>query len=233
MSIVEATTNITTRQGPSFSIPPGLHFVNKTVQGIGPWLWPDWDDISFDMPAAMFPELRDIVLKACKRQGCIIQAGGCCGMYPRLWAEAFQLVVTFEPEVNNFYCLSYNCRTKENIAKFQCGLSDRSGMGTLQRAPRGNAGMWYIVKNDGFVPLLSLDSFQIPQVDVLQLDCEGMELDVLQGAQQTINKFKPVIAVEASDIRPVEHFLGERGYRPLGITSIPKAGCQDVVFSAD
>lgn len=53
------------------------------------------------------------------------------------------------------------------------------------------------------VEVRTLDSFmtlhQVRRLDLLKIDAEGMDLDVLLGAQQTIQKFLPKIFVEHSD----------------------------------
>lgn len=53
------------------------------------------------------------------------------------------------------------------------------------------------------VEVRTLDSFidlhKIPRADLLKIDVEGMDLDVLRGAQDTIKKFLPKIFIEHSD----------------------------------
>lgn len=55
------------------------------------------------------------------------------------------------------------------------------------------------------IPLITIDSFvemyNIDKVDFMKIDVEGMDLDVLQGATNTISKYKPHIFIEHSDNR--------------------------------
>ena len=46
----------------------------------------------------------------------------------------------------------------------------------------------------------TLDSYEFDQVDFIKIDVEWFELKVLQGAENTIRKHKPVIYVEINDI---------------------------------
>lgn len=46
------------------------------------------------------------------------------------------------------------------------------------------------------VPCETLDGLQVPDVKLLKIDVEGMELDVLQGATGLIGRFKPFLYVE-------------------------------------
>jgi len=64
------------------------------------------------------------------------------------------------------------------------------------------------------VPLRTLDSFHLHQLDVLKVDVEGMELEVLQGAERTIRECRPAMLVEwhKSDRGELENWLWEHGY---------------------
>lgn len=46
------------------------------------------------------------------------------------------------------------------------------------------------------VPVVTIDSLKIPRLDLLKIDVEGMELDVLEGALETIMRCKPILIVE-------------------------------------
>lgn len=46
------------------------------------------------------------------------------------------------------------------------------------------------------VPLLPLDGLDLPRCDLLKIDVEGMELEVLKGAQATVDRHRPVIYAE-------------------------------------
>ena len=45
-------------------------------------------------------------------------------------------------------------------------------------------------------PMITLDSLNLDNVGLIQLDVEYYELNVLRGAIETIKKFKPVITCE-------------------------------------
>jgi hypothetical protein len=42
----------------------------------------------------------------------------------------------------------------------------------------------------------TLDSFSLPNVSFIKIDCEGYEPFILAGAEQTIKKCRPVILME-------------------------------------
>lgn len=47
------------------------------------------------------------------------------------------------------------------------------------------------------VETVTIDSFNLPRLDLLKLDVEGMELEALDGAERTIERCKPIIYAEA------------------------------------
>lgn len=66
------------------------------------------------------------------------------------------------------------------------------------------------------VRTVSLDSFG-EDVDVIKLDVEGMELLALQGATKTIERSRPIFAVELlkSNAAEIRSFFASRGYEAL------------------
>jgi FkbM family methyltransferase len=58
-----------------------------------------------------------------------------------------------------------------------------------------------------------LDDYALPEVDFLKIDVEGHELQVLQGAKETIARYRPRILAEVRDLPGVAAFLSQFGYR--------------------
>lgn len=46
------------------------------------------------------------------------------------------------------------------------------------------------------VPLIALDSLDLPACHLLKADVEGMEVEVIRGAEQTIRNYRPIMYVE-------------------------------------
>ena len=68
---------------------------------------------------------------------------------------------------------------------------------------------------------LALDEYNLPRVDFIKLDVEGMELEALEGADKTIRRSHPVLLVETIKSNPeqIGRWFAERGYllREVGI----------------
>ena len=64
------------------------------------------------------------------------------------------------------------------------------------------------------VRLMKLDSLQKERVDLIKLDVEGMEMEALAGAAETIKRCKPILIVEyiKTDRNALEAHLGGLGY---------------------
>jgi FkbM family methyltransferase len=71
---------------------------------------------------------------------------------------------------------------------------------------------------------LAIDEYNLPRVDFIKLDVEGMELDALEGASKTIERSLPILLIERikSNAEQISRWLAERGYvlRELGINTL-------------
>jgi len=47
-----------------------------------------------------------------------------------------------------------------------------------------------------YVPLTTIDRFEFPRVHLMKVDAEGMEMDVLDGAMNTLRRCRPVLYLE-------------------------------------
>lgn len=64
------------------------------------------------------------------------------------------------------------------------------------------------------VKMISIDSLNLSRLDLLKIDVEGMEFEVLQGARQTIENYKPCMIVEylKNDHQQLIQYLENMGY---------------------
>lgn len=68
------------------------------------------------------------------------------------------------------------------------------------------------------VRLTCLDAFLWPRVDFIKIDVEGMELEVLDGAEKIISRARPVMLIEVikADRDVINQFLSRRQYVSYG-----------------
>ena len=130
------------------------------------------------------------------RHSVCVQAGGNLGYWPNAFSDIFDEVHTFEPDPECFFCLDHNC-SKPNIFKYNCGLSDRSHYIDIEKPSLKHVGLNRVKPNaEGSIPTRTIDSLELKACDLIQLDVEGFEYFALKGAEQTILKYKPILAIE-------------------------------------
>jgi len=171
--------------------------VNEKIDGIGPWFWTASDHGLWNITKDEWPNLKTLWSKHVTKYRVCVQAGGACGMYPRLLSETFDKVYTFEPDPLSFHCLTNNCQT-DNIYKYHAAIGDTHQLVKLYRKSPHNVGENLISAEHGDyeVPMLMIDDLALDICDFIQLDVELYEYQALLGAKETIKKCHPVISCE-------------------------------------
>lgn len=139
----------------------------------------------------------------CTDFGVAVQAGGCCGVWPRALGERFRAVYTFEPDPVNFRCLAANAPA-EHVYKFNAALGGIHRVCDLDRRPENVGAHRLADAPGGRIPTLRIDDLALPRCDLVCLDVEGTELAALQGAAETIGACRPVILIEEKGLS--EHY---------------------------
>jgi len=185
------------------------------------WFWRS-DDTNFKTFKVLSSEteLLEKVKPFLKSNKVVVQAGGNCGMQVVKFAEFFKTVYTFEPDPVNFYCLVNNL-PYDNVIKFQCCLGESHKMISMNPL-KDEIGGFYVNENKGNIPTLRVDDLNLSSCDFIQLDVEGYQLFALNGAINTIKKFKPVISIELDWVerynfshRDIINFLTNLGYEKV------------------
>jgi len=137
------------------------------------------------------------VLEYTKHRRHMVDVGGNVGRWSVDFAKDFETVSAFEPAPYHIECFEKNCEQYPNIKLYPYGLSNTNKKGNLEVAVAEHLGSTRVIpSSDGNIELKTLDEHNFTDVDVLKVDVEGLEIDVLQGAQQTIRRCKPIIVIE-------------------------------------
>jgi len=174
--------------------------------------WTENDSIGWSSCSDSSTQI-DEILPLIPNKRVAIQAGGNGGIWPIKLAKSFDNVITFEPGATMFECLTKNIELHAvtNITAYHAALSDTSGTLSINVHNPENLGASWIVEriihdinhdevNAETVTAMRLDDLSLEHCDLIQLDAEGYEMFILQGANELINKFKPAIMLEINDV---------------------------------
>jgi FkbM family methyltransferase len=149
-----------------------------------------------------------------RRRECV-QAGANVGVYPKALAAHFETVYAVELDPDNFACLKANAMPA-NVRAFHGALGERAGkVGMHASLP-----ISHYVEGSGDIPVVTIDDFGLTRCDLIALDVEGYELPALKGAEQTLERCRPVLVIETkghgerygySD-EDLAQWLQDRGY---------------------
>ena len=149
-----------------------------------------------------------------------IDVGACFGTHSLYFAAVCGLsVLAIEPRSDNFEVLLRNIELNRpiNIRVLNAAVGSHEGFVTLAQELAGNRGSTTATVAATGVPMLTIDSLTTSAVGLIKIDVEGMELDVLNGAEETIKKYRPMIYVEAPHTyAQVTKFMRGNNYREVG-----------------
>ena len=168
------------------------------------------------------PDTHNFVNKFCKSfKGSMVHAGTFFGdMLPSFSKCVSGYVYAFEPVLENYIlaklCVEFN--NLKNVILMNCALSDdiRNLYIKKYESDGKHAGGASHISDDGTICVtISIDNLNIDDLVLIQLDVEGHEISALKGAQATIRKNRPVIAIEDNSNNCSE-FLLDIKYEKVG-----------------
>lgn len=135
----------------------------------------------------------------------VVDAGACFGDTALAFAHAVGAggrVYAFDPMEDHVFMIRHNIGLNPaigNIAVFPTGLADTDCDADASRLPRGVDVGFSVRRHGAGVPLRRLDRLveeaAVERVDFLKMDIEGAELSALRGAEASIRRFRPKLAI--------------------------------------
>jgi FkbM family methyltransferase len=107
-------------------------------------------------------------------------------------------VYAFEPQRKLYRELVFNLRLNniENAVPLRYALGHTTGLTEMDPPVPGNEGSTHVGRGGDRVELRALDSFAFKNVSLIKIDVEHYEDFLLEGAQLTIARSRPVILIE-------------------------------------
>lgn len=158
-----------------------------------------------------------------------IDAGANIGNHTLFFSKTLgaKKVISIEPQKHVFEILKRNVEINklENIECHNKALGAKGSRVTVATGTNRNLGATsFRAAPDGDYPVISIDELDVPEVGFLKVDVEGMQMQVLHGARDTIKNRTSAIMIE---LRPELHevdepsdFLKSLGFlcKPMGRT---------------
>ena len=115
----------------------------------------------------------------------VLDIGAWCGTWSKLMEPYAKKVIAFEPDRIHFECLQKNCTIncipgREAVGNEVKNVSLTKNDFTQQKRVTG----------EGDISMVRIDDFDYQDVDLIKIDVEGYELEVLKGAQNTLQKIE-------------------------------------------
>ena len=162
--------------------------------------------------------VRDRSLRFVENFGVALDIGANVGLWSRDLCGRFSRVIAFEPVPQFRECLIKNVPT-ENLEVRACALGEQDTMIDMI-VTEGNTGHSHVdaaSTGAGSIPMYRLDSLGFDCIDYCKIDCEGYELIILRGGEQTFREHKPIMVVE------------QKLHKDTGITEATQFGAVDLL----
>ena len=147
-------------------------------------------------------KLVEVFKKFIKPHHVVLDVGAYIGTHSILFSTLAEKVYAFEPQKLVGECLKKTISENDiqNISLYNIALHSKNGHQEFGTNNDGDASILQyrkkVFNENYFVRTKLLDNFNFSQVDFIKIDAEGSEFDILEGAEQTINEFRPVIVIE-------------------------------------
>lgn len=156
-----------------------------------------------------------------RRAGVWIDAGANVGNHTVHFSMfgACELVVAIEPVIENFELLQRNIIQNQciNVIPILAGVGATEHFAHFAKADE-QADTLYTYRPGGKTPIITIDGLGLTGISLMKLDVEGMELDVIRGAHETLLRDEPELFLEAFEQQTIDshkQVLEQYGYKYL------------------
>lgn len=132
------------------------------------------------------------------RDSIVLDIGAHIGAFTIPTARRVAKVFAFEPQEDVREVLQKNLEINDirNVEVLPYAVGWKSGVGKYTSQPTDNGSVGLRNEGEKEVRVVSLDELDLPPMDFIKVDVEGMELQVLAGARDTIIRCRPTLFLE-------------------------------------
>ena len=175
-----------------------------------------------------YPYMQDNCLNRfidwCKEQGkefdLIIDVGAWCGTWTLSMRQFAKNIHCYEPNNLHYGCLARNISAYDNIESYNQALGNNDGYVKLtQESATQNT---RVLLENGQTKINKLDSLGYNAIDLIKIDVEGLEMEVIKGAEKTLKNVE-YLMIElngnsekyGSSKRDIKEYLKSLGFKVL------------------
>jgi FkbM family methyltransferase len=149
-----------------------------------------------------------------KAGGVVLDCGAFIGDHTVAYARKAAKVIAIEANPDAYKCLEHNIRALHNVLPMNCAVSNKPGFVHLKKDP--NAGATFTESAENGIACVLIDDLSLEALDFVKMDIEGFELKALEGADRTLRRFRPIVALEinrgalqrnGASFQAIQHFM--------------------------
>ena len=147
----------------------------------------------------------------------ILDIGAWVGTWSLAMNKFCGRVVAFEPDNVHYECLVKN--VPDNVETHQLAIGSEKKMISLSNDDFTQSKR---VIGEGSIPMITIDSLELDDVDVIKIDVEGYEMEVLKGAEDTLQNVQYVMIELNNNTKKygssngkIEQYLKSLGFKSL------------------
>jgi FkbM family methyltransferase len=155
-----------------------------------------------EMMAGVYP------LDGLKPGSVVLDVGANIGAFSR-WAQLHgaERVICMEPSPPNIACLRRNVQAAEI---YEAGAWDKHGSVSFASDNKTNPGSHFVCDGERAnrggnetISVMPIDAMRLGRVDYIKMDIEGSEVRALRGAKETIQRFRPQLAIATEHTKDI------------------------------
>ena len=139
--------------------------------------------------------LNHIVMNKHTLKNCV-DVGSHVGFWSKDFTELFEYTYAFDPIPQVRECYVKNI-TNSNYTLYPYGLGSVNQKIKVLYYPEETGNTHASNEGNYEIEVRTLDSFNLEDIDYIKVDAEGYEIEVVNGAKNLIEKYKPFIHIEA------------------------------------
>lgn len=155
-----------------------------------------------------------------KKFNLVLDVGAWCGTWSMAMTKYANEIHCFEPNKIHFECLRLNLQNYSNVKLHNQAVGNQDGMVTLTKESATQNTR--VLLEQGDIKINKLDSMEIDDIDMLKIDVEGLEMEVLKGASDKLEKIE-YLMIElnnnskryGSNNIEIEEYLKSLGFKEL------------------